>query len=43
MLEEIIDYNDLVDSIQEGKVLGVDIQYDKEATANKDPGSKNGT
>nr|XP_004300396.2 PREDICTED: carbon catabolite repressor protein 4 homolog 4 isoform X1 [Fragaria vesca subsp. vesca] len=43
VLEEIIDYNDLVDSIQEGKVLGVDIQYDKEATANKDPGSKNGS
>ncbi|KAM5573784.1 hypothetical protein ABKV19_013370 [Rosa sericea] len=43
VLEDIIDYNDLVNSTQEGNVLDDDKQYDKDAIANKDPGSKNGS
>ncbi|XP_061989037.1 carbon catabolite repressor protein 4 homolog 4 [Rosa rugosa] len=43
VLEDIIDYNDLVNSTQEGNVLDDDKQYDKDAIASKDPGSKNGS
>lgn len=39
VLEDIIDYNDLVNSIQD---LGDNKQNDKEAIANKDPEPKNG-
>lgn len=40
VLEDIIDYNDLVNSIQD---LGDNRQNDKEAIANKDPEPKNGS
>ncbi|XP_050375620.1 carbon catabolite repressor protein 4 homolog 6 isoform X2 [Argentina anserina] len=41
VMEDFIDYNDLVDSIQGRKVLGVDIKYDEEASANKNGSNKN--
>lgn len=42
MLEEKIEYNDLVNSIKDGNIPGDDKPNDKEATGNEDAGSKNG-
>ncbi|KAM2216363.1 hypothetical protein TB1_022423 [Malus domestica] len=43
VLEEKIEYNDLVNSIKDGNIPGDDKPNDKEATGNEDAGSKNGS
>ncbi|XP_050130884.1 carbon catabolite repressor protein 4 homolog 4 isoform X5 [Malus sylvestris] len=43
VLEEKIEYNDLVNSIKDGNIPGDDKPNDKEATGNEDARSKNGS